>query len=816
MDRLWFWLRWSARELRRRWVQVTVIALIIALGTGTQAGLGSTSDWRRLTYDANHAMLHTHDLRVSLSEGSFVPKGTLTEALSRMRHRKWVVGAEERLIVPTQVDASTEGRTILVPGRIVGVDVAGHGPAVDEIWLTGGRALTAADDGTPVATLEGHFADYYDLPPSGRVELAGGLTVDYAGTGYSPEYFVVVNDELGYSIMAEANFAVLFAPLGSVGALSGHDGQANDLVLTLKPGVDRDVARAEVDAALAAAVPEMGATVSTIEDDLVYRFMYGDLESDQDTFNQLAILILLAAALAAFNLTSRIVEAQRREIGIEMAIGARRGTIALRPLLVGAEIAFLGVIFGVPIGWLVGAAMKAQFEHLQALPVWQTPFQPDRFVGAAVLGFLLPFLATAWPVWRAVRVEPADAIRSGHLASRGGGLAPLLKRVPVPGGSFGQMPVRNVLRAPRRTVVTAGGIGAAIMVLVAILGMLDSLWATVDAGDRELLNGAPNRVVVDLAGFVPADEGLVPTIESSPTVGVAEPVLRLGGSLRRGGVEFDVSLEVLDPQSSVWRPRTPSTVPPGDLPGIVIAQKAARDLGVSVGDTIDVSHPVREGPSAFAIATTRMRVVGIHPSPVRSFAYLDASEAGLMGLVGVANAVQVIPASGASVADVKRAVFGLPGVASVQPVSAMGEQIHDVFEQMGGIITVMEFFAVALAFLVAFNAANINVDERAREHATMFAFGLRLRTLLRMTGIESLIVGLLGALVGLGAGAAVLGPLLSSAGKDSPQIEILTRLAPATAVAALAFGALAALLAPLLTARKLRRMDVASTLRVME
>jgi len=816
VDRLWFWLRWSARELRRRWVQVTVIALIIALGTGLQAGLGSTSDWRRRTYDANYAMLHTHDLRVSLSDGSFVPTGTLTEALARMRHPAWVVGAEERLIVPTQVDASTGGRAILVPGRIVGVDVASDGPAVDEIWLTGGRALTPGDDGTPIAVLEGHFADHYDLQPSGRVGLSGGLAIDYVGTGYSPEYFVVVNDALGYSIMAEANFAVLFAPLGSVGALSGHEGQVNDLVLTLKPGVDRKVAQAEVEAALAATLPEAGATVSPIENDLVYRFMYGDMESDQGTFNMLAMLILLAAVLAAFNLTSRIVEAQRREIGIGMALGARRWTIALRPLLVGAEIALLGVVFGVAVGWLVGAAMQVQIERLQPLPVWQTPFQPGRFVGAAVLGFLLPFLATAWPVWRAVRVEPADAIRSGHLASRGGGLAPLLKRVPLPGGSFGQMPVRNVLRAPRRTILTAVGIGAAIMALVALLGMLDSLGTTIDRGDQQLLNGAPNRVIVDLAGFMPVDEGVIPKIESSRTVSSAEPMLRLGGELQRGDVRFDVFLEALDLRSSVWHPMIGSNVSPGDLPGIVIARKAADDLGVSVGDTVDVSHPVREGPSEFAIATTQMRVVGIHSHPVRSFAYLDADDAGLMGLAGLANAVQIVPASGSSVDDVKRAMFGLPGVASVQPVSAMAQQLRDVFQQMGGIFTVIELFALALAFLVAFNAANINVDERAREHATMFAFGLRLRTLLRMTSIESLIVGLFGALIGLGVGIAALGALLSSAAKDSPQIGMLTRIAPATVLAAIGFGALAALMAPLLTARKLRRMDVASTLRVME
>ena len=376
--------------------------------------------------------------------------------------------------------------------------------------------------------------------------------------------------------------------------------------------------------------------------------------------------------------------------------------------------------------------------------------------------------------------------------------------------------MRNVVRAPRRTILTAIGIGAAIMALVGLLGMLDSLATTIDRGDRELLNGAPDRVMVDLAGFQPVCEGVVSIIEGSPAVGSAEPMVRVGGELRRKGVRFDVFLEVLDLQSPVWHPTLGSAVPTGDLPGIVIAQKAAEDLGVAPGDTIDVSHPVREGPFAFATTTTTMRVVGIHPNPVRSFAYLDERDAGLMGLEGVANAVQVVPAAGSSVDDVKRAMFGFPGVASVQPVSAMAQVLRDLVGSMRGIFAVIEFFALALALLVAFNAASINVDERAREHATMFAFGMRVRTLLRMTSVESLIVGLLGTLIGLGVGVAALGALLASATKESPQIGMLTRLAPATVLTALAFGALAALLAPLLTARKLRRMDISSTLRVME
>ena len=38
----WLLLRWSGRDLRRKWVQVAAIALVIAIGTGLFSALGST------------------------------------------------------------------------------------------------------------------------------------------------------------------------------------------------------------------------------------------------------------------------------------------------------------------------------------------------------------------------------------------------------------------------------------------------------------------------------------------------------------------------------------------------------------------------------------------------------------------------------------------------------------------------------------------------------------------------------------------------------------------------------------------------------
>jgi putative ABC transport system permease protein len=793
-----------------------VTALVIAIGTGVWAGLGSTGAWRVRSYTESFERLSMHDLRVMLQPGSFAPRGALARALGAMEHPSWVDAAEERLVVSTQVDASTGDTAVLVRGRLVGVDVSGGGPHIDTFQTTAGRALAPTDAGSAIALLEGHFADRHGLPSAGRVTLAGGLTVDYVGAALAPEYLVVIDDAAVMSIMAEAVFGVVFMPLESVQAVSGHEGSVNDLVLRLDDGVDPEAARDEVERAFAAAMPGLGATVKTKAEDPAYEMLFGDTQSDQGTFDALAALVLAAAVFAAFNLTSRIVEAQRREIGIGMALGVRRWGLAIRPLLIGAEIAVLGVVFGIGMGWLVGRAMAGVMQDMMPMPVWETPFQSGRFAGAAALGIVLPLLATGWPVWRAVRVPPVQAIRTGHLAARGGGLAPLLKRLPLPGGTFGQLPFRNVLRAPRRTLVTALGVGAAITALIGFVGLMDSLNATLDRGEREIVQGRPERTTVELSGYVPLDDPVVTAVASAEPVGRAEPVLRFPGLLTKGETEFPALVEVLDLRSSIWHPTMVEGAPADGLPSIVLAEKAARDLGVALGDTVVLQHPRPTGSDAFAFARTELRVVGVHPGPLRPFAYVDAADAGALGLAGITNGLQVVPAPDASVGDVQRALFEVPGVTSVQSVDTAVVVLRDLIDRFAGIIRAVEVFIALLAMLVAFNAASINVDERAREHATMFAFGLRLRTLLRMTGIEGLVVGAISAVFGVGLGIVALGVLLRQAVMDSPEVGVVAALEPGTIAMAVGIGVLAAMTAALLTARRLRRMDVPSTLRVME
>ncbi len=801
------WVRWSVRDLRRRWAQVAAIALVIALGTGTYAGLLSTSAWRTASNDASFAATHLHDLRVTLNEGTTVPEGTLARLATRIPHAADITAARERLVVPTQVAGPG---ALLVPGEIVG-SALGPNAAVDTVTISHGAGLVAADDGQPVAVLEQQFADKNKLPVTGTLGLSGGTAVRYIGRGQSPEYFLVSGRQGATPFLSQKSFAVLFTSLHTAQAMTSSPRRVNDLVLTTRPGAAAAV-RADLDAALAAARPPVSAQVTDRRDVDAYRILYDDIKGDEQLWRIVALLVFAGAAFAAFNLTSRIVEAQRREIGIGMALGVPSRLLAVRPLLFGTEVALIGVMLGVAVGWLIGIPLRGVFTTLLPLPVWRTPFQPWTFAQAAALGFALPFLAVAWPVFRAVRVQPVEAIRVGHLAARGGGLARLARRVPLPGRSYHQVPVRNVVRTPRRTALTTVGIAAAITTLVTTMGFLDSFNATLDRSEQDLLRTSPDRVAVSLRSLQPLDSATVATVRSLPQVSTVEPGLVVGATARHAGHDVELLIEVLG-TAAPWRPTLVAGSAAG---GIVLARKAAEDLHVTVGDTVAVEHPAVT-VSGLRTVTTPVRVAGLHPNPMRVFAYLDPGAAQMLGLTGLTNLLTVVPAAGVSAAQVQRALLGVPQVASAQPTRTTTAGLRESLQEFLGILQVAAAVTLLLALLIAFNTASIGMDERAREHATMLAFGLPGRTVLGMSVTESGIIGIIATGLGVLGGYYLLAWLAATSIQDvMPEIGVTASLSGSTLALALGLGILTVALAPLLTGRKLRHLDIPSTLRVVE
>ena len=804
------WLKWSWRDLRSRWVQVAAIAIIIAFGTGLFSGLRSMNIWRGMSNDASYEAVNTFDLRVELGAGSFVERGTLLRMIEEAA-TGYVSDAEERLVLPTQVSVETDEGTVIVPGRLIGVDVSDDGPHVNMLHPVLGRTLAGQDAGQDSIALEHNFGKFYNLPESGQATLSGNVAVRYVGQVLSPEYFFVITPEGG--LLAQANFAAAFTSLETAQRITAKDGKVNDLLLTLSPDADEDA----VFDTLSGAFGPLGGTVSRRLDDPSIHVMIEDVEGDQQFNTVLAIAVFGGAVFAAFNLTSRIMDSQRREIGIAMALGVSPLRVALRPLLFSAQVALLGVIFGIGMGIGVAQALRVVLTDFLPLPVWRTPFQPEFFAGVAVIGFLIPFVATAIPVWRAVRVPPIDAIKTGHLAMRTGGLTWLLTRMRIPGQTIRQIPFRNVARAPRRTLLTAFGIAAIVTVLVMVMGMLDSFLDTFDRAQVETAGASPDRMEIALDTLYPVQSPTVQNILDSPSAADVEASLRLGGTLSKDDTSFDVFLNFIPFDSRLWQP----TLTEGPLqstgPGVLISKKAAKDLGVEAGDTVTVRHPVVGGQNMFSLQESQFEVVGLHVNPFRLNVYIAIEHAGVTGIEGMTNILQARPASGVESDTLKQELFKLPGVGSVQKATASSDVFEDQFGRFTGILYFILIAVMVLALLIAYNTASINMDERRREHATMFAYGLPARTVLGMAVTESVILGIISTALGLIGGYLLLQwVVLVLIPATMPDLGIEVIIKPTTLALAVILGVAAVAVAPVLTLRRLNKMDVPSTLRVME
>ena len=114
---------------------------------------------------------------------------------------------------------------------------------------------------------------------------------------------------------------------------------------------------------------------------------------------------------------------------------------------------------------------------------------------------------------------------------------------------------------------------------------------------------------------------------------------------------------------------------------------------------------------------------------------------------------------------------------------------------------------------------NMVIYERTGEFGTLLALGQRRRQIFKLVMLENALLGLLGSLIGVVVGAALAG-ILSSIGIPMPPppgsnagYTATILLVPWVLVTATLIGALAAIVAAILPARRASRLPVVDALR---
>jgi putative ABC transport system permease protein len=117
-----------------------------------------------------------------------------------------------------------------------------------------------------------------------------------------------------------------------------------------------------------------------------------------------AATALLLAAIGIYGVTSHAVGQQTQEMGIRMALGARRGEVMRLVLRQHAMPSLIGVVIGV-------AAAIVLSQSLQSLLYGVRPTDPLTFGAMALTLTAVALLACVIPALRATRVDPVIALR---------------------------------------------------------------------------------------------------------------------------------------------------------------------------------------------------------------------------------------------------------------------------------------------------------------------------------------------------------------------------------------------------------------------
>ena len=118
-----------------------------------------------------------------------------------------------------------------------------------------------------------------------------------------------------------------------------------------------------------------------------------------------AVIALFLSAIGIYGVLSYFVVQRRQEIGVRMALGARRSDVMRLVLLQGTKLILSGIVIGLLAAFLVSRAMASLLFDIK-------PTDVPTFVGVSLLLALLALVACAVPAFRATQVDPLVVLRN--------------------------------------------------------------------------------------------------------------------------------------------------------------------------------------------------------------------------------------------------------------------------------------------------------------------------------------------------------------------------------------------------------------------
>ncbi|MGQ4333651.1 ABC transporter permease [Streptomyces hayashii] len=520
----------------------------------------------------------------------------------------------------------------------------------------------------------------------------------------------------------------------------------------------------------------------------------------------LATMLTTAAGISLFvgifliaNTFTMLVAQRTRQLALLRAIGAGRAQVTLSVLIEAFLVGLTGSAAGLLLGIGIGAGLAAGVKALDAdLPRADVVITPTTVLVTLVIGTAVTVLSAALPALRACRIPPVAALGSGEqpathrsllvrnvlgsLTTAGGlglvllgstekgaearfplmagallailGIVPLLPLLSRPliaptrpviarlFGAPGSLAVLNALRNPRRTASTAAAltIGLTLVTAMTVLGASVS-----DAIDRAVTQEmAADYAVTPLSGTL--DPSIAASVARAPGVVASSPVIDV--EWRIAGVPTEAKGLDADSADQLVRPSLSQGAATALKRGQILVDSDFAGLhGLSVGSAVTVAAPHESG--------ARLTVGGVFaPSRMLAPVLLPGAVVTTHQPHAPARQILVKGANGATPA-LKQALKDATGKSPVIDVENK-QDLRDGFDRTITFALNLLYALLGISLLVAalgvVNTLAMAVFERRRELGLLRAIGLDPGGVKRMVRLESVLISVFGAAIGMAFG----------------------------------------------------------------
>lgn len=397
--------------------------------------------------------------------------------------------------------------------------------------------------------------------------------------------------------------------------------------------------------------------------------------------------------------------------------------------------------------------------------------------------------------------------------------------------------LRNLVTRWVRTLLTASGIIVGVAAMVAVNATNSSTLASINRFFDET-SGQADLLIESSVGSEVFDQGILSVILRFPEIDVAAPgvvavtvpadeakdwELRFGagGAIVPGTSFWLLGRDVaVDQQVHRYELTEGRLLHPGEPSyELLLVDEYADEKGVELGEDFAIMTPSNGVVALRVVGLIAKEGIGATNEGVLGIVSLEVAQE-LFDLSGKVNQIEVVvddrvAADAASLANLRRALASrLSADLDVNYPDARSQLVVDSLQsyQQG-----LDFFGVISLFVGSFliyNAFAMTVVERTREIGMFRAIGMTRMQVLRMVLSEAVILGVVGSLVGLGAGLLMARGLVASVSRFSGQTIDQVTAAPEDLLNSALVGVAVTLAAAMIPAWQASRISPLQALQV--